>query len=271
MADCSLLNLGSCLTENFFDFLKDILNSPITPFLNTTLDLLSEPISVDLFFSVWVIIIYMLSMFYALLLLYTGFNFMISGYDAAKRENAKAWLRNIVIMIVLIQASYFIYQLAIDLSSAMTAAGLSLIDPDFFLIDADSVSDIGLAILFSFFYMVTLVISALLLTIRYAFVAIGVVLFPIAIFFYYFPPMRQYGSLILNFLGTAIFVIFFDAILLIGFSKLVDIGIFGDMQVLVLIAAFATINLLMISLMLFSIVKAGLNVYLKVKTIGAKL
>ena len=69
---------------------------------------------------------------------------------------------------------------------------------------ADSVSDIGLAILFSFFYMVTLVISALLLTIRYAFVAIGVVLFPIAIFFYYFPPMRQYGSLILNFLGTVV-------------------------------------------------------------------
>ena len=68
-----------------------------------------QKVPIQLFAGLWAIIIYVLSMFYALLMIYAGFQFIISGYDAQKRENAKAWLRNIVIMIILVQASFFIY------------------------------------------------------------------------------------------------------------------------------------------------------------------
>jgi len=245
----------------------NILNAPIQPFLELTLNLLSEPINLTLFFSMWVIIVYVISMFYGLMLVASGFNFIISGYDVVKRENAKQWLRNIVIMIILIQASFFIYQLAIDLSSIMTSAVLTLVDPDFFLISVDDIGDIGLAIVFALIYVLVLIVTALVLVIRYAFVAIGVVLLPLAIFFYFLPPLKSYGSLILNFLGIAIFVTFFDVILLAGFSRLVDVAIFGNMKILILISAFLTISVLMLFLMLFSIVKAGLNVYTDVKKV----
>ena len=271
MADCSLINLGSCLPQKFFEFILSILNAPLRPFLDLTLKLLSEPINLSIFFSLWVLIVYMVSMFYALLLLGTGINFIISGYDSAKRENAKNWLRNIVIMIILIQASFFIYQLGVDLSSIMTSASLHLIDESFFLISPEGINDLALSIIFSSLYIVTLIITSIVLIMRYAFVAIGVVLFPMGIFMYFFPPLRSYGSLIINFLGTAIFVTFFDALLLIGFSKLTDIGIFGEMKMLVLISAFLVISLLMLFLMFFSIVKAGFNVYTDVKRIGGKL
>ena len=245
----------------------NILNAPIQPFLELTLNLLSEPINLNLFFSMWVIIVYVISMFYGLMLVASGFNFIISGHDVVKRENAKQWLRNIVIMIILIQASFFIYQLAIDLSSIITSAVLTLVDPDFFLISVDDIGDIGLAIVFALIYVLVLIVTALILVIRYAFVAIGVVLLPLAIFFYFLPPLKSYGSLILNFLGIAIFITFFDVILLAGFSKLVDLAIFGGMQILVLISAFMIINVFMILLMFFSIVKAGLNVYTDVKKV----
>ena len=271
MAGCGLTNLGTCLVEKFFEFLLEVMNSPIRPFVNLNLDLLSEPINLSLFFGLWVIIIYLLSSLYALLLLGTGFNFMISGYDSEKREKAKTWLRNIVIMIVLVQASFFIYELAIDLSSILTSATLSLIDPSFFLVDSsDSITNMGLAITSNIGYLIVLFFTAMVLTIRYTFVSIGAVLFPVAIFLYFFPPLQQYGSLLLNFLGTAIFITFFDAIILIGFSKLLNVGIFGSMKIMVLISAFALISFLMLGVMLFSIIKAGFNIYIGSKGLGKK-
>jgi len=271
MADCSLINLGACLPQKFFEFILDILNAPIIPFLDITLKLLSEPIDLSVFIPLWVIIVYMLSMFYALLLISAGYSLMISGYDSSKRENAKTWLRNIIIMIVLVQASFFIYQLVIDLSSAMTSATLSLIDGDFFLITIEDIPDLGLAIFLSFVYVAVLIITALVLTLRYAIVAIGVVLLPIGIFLFFLPPLKQYGSLILNFLGIAIFVTFFDVIILIGFSQIAEIGIFSEMKILVLISAFLFIEIITILLLLFSVVKGAFSVYSDVKRIGAKV
>lgn len=264
MSSCGLANLGTCLPEKFFEYIVNILNTPIAPFLEVVIKLLSEPIRIDLFLSVWAIIIYMLSMFYALLLVGTGFSFMLSGHDPAKRENAKQWLRNIVIMIVLVQASYFIYELAINLSSIMTSATLTLVNPNFFLIGTSGLSNLGTEIALSFTYITTLIITTIILAIRYAVVAIGVVLFPIGIFFYFFNPLKHYGSLLLNFLGTNIFIGFFIGVLLTGFSRIAELDIFGDMKILVLISVFLFIDILMAFLMFFSIAKAGMAAYNKV-------
>jgi hypothetical protein len=100
---------------------------------------------------------------------------------------------------------------------------------------------------------------------------LGVVFLPIGIFFYFLNPLKQYGSLILNFLGIAVFVTFFDAILLIGFSQLSTIGVFSNLRIIVLISAFLFIDALMLFLLFFSIVKSAFKVYGDVKSIGAKL
>ena len=265
MPNCSLTNLGTCLVQNLFEFILNLVNAPVQPFLQMTLNLLSSPVNLSLFFSMWVIVIYVLSMFYALLLLGTGLNFMISGYDSEKRENAKQWLINILIMIVLIQASFFIYQLAIDLSATMTSATLTLVDPNFFLLGTGGFSDLGMAILLGFLYIAVLILTTIILAIRYAFVALGVVLFPLAIFFYFIPPLRGYGSLLMNFLGISIFVPVIDAILLAGFAKITTASVFANMQIIVLIGAFVLINILMFFLLFFSIVKAGFSAYTGIK------
>jgi hypothetical protein len=271
MADCGLANLGSCIVEKIFEHFLNLVNAPVRPFLDLTLNLLSEPINLNLFSSLWVIIVYCLSMFYALLIMYSGFNFIISGYDSAKRENAKSWLRNVIIMIILIQASFFLYQLVIDLSSSMTSAILSLVDQSFFTLGTNGFPDLGMSFLLGTLYITSLIITSFVLTIRYAVVAVGVALFPIAIFLYFIPPLKPYGSLIANFLGISIFVTFIDAVFLIGFSKLVNVGVFGEMKIFVLITAFLLISLLMLFLMFFSIIKSSISVCSNVSSLIAKI
>jgi len=260
MADCGLLNFATCLPQALFEYFLGLLNAIIQPLLTFVKGLLSEPIQIDLFVSLWAIIIYILSMFYAFLILYSGFNFIISGYDSAKREKAKDWLRNTIIMIVLVQASFFLYDLVIQLSSVMTSAVINMIDANFFLLTVDNLANVGLEISLFLVYVLTLLLTSLMLVIRYAIVAIGVVLFPMAIFFYFVEPLKPYGVLILNFLGVSIFVTFIDAIVLIGFSKLIGIALFANFKILVMISAFLCANALMFFLVFFSLIKAGISV-----------
>ena len=268
MASCGLLNLAYCLPEKFFEFISSILNAPVQPMLWLTKELLSAQVELSLFSSLWAIMVYVLSMFYALLIIWAGFTFIISGYDPRKREHAKEWLQNIIVMIVLVHASYFIYELAVELGSVMTSTTLTLIPESFFLLTIDNPTNIALEIIFAVFYILTLLLTSLILVIRYDIVAVGVALFPLAIFSYFLPPLRPYGLLLLHFMGVCIFVTFLDAVLLVGFAKLVEIPLFANIKILVMIAAFGLISLLMLFLMLFSIVKAGFSIWNKASFLG---
>ena len=267
MAECGLLNLATCLPQKFFEYIEGFLNAPLQPLLDMVKGLLTADVNLQIFASFWGIIIYILSMFYAFLIMYSGIMFLTSGHDVAKRENAKEWLKNILIMIILVQASFFIYELVVDIASALTSTTLSLIAQDYFTLKLDSISNIALTMLLYIFFIIILLITSILLVIRYAIVAIGVVLLPLSIFSYFIPPLKSYGVLILNFLGVSIFVTFIDAILLTGFSKFVEQPIFANMRIIVMISSFTLINLLMLLLLLFVVVKAANQV----STIGGNV
>src|SRR3989338_8876747 len=150
---CGLSNLATCIPQKFFEFVLGIINAPLQPFLTLTKNLLSEPVNIEVFISLWVIIIYILSVFYGLFLIFAGFNFMISGYSAEKREAAKMWLRNIIFMMVFVQASYYLYSILIELSSSMTAGILDMIDQQFFLLTVDNLTNFGLQIILAIPYL----------------------------------------------------------------------------------------------------------------------
>lgn len=255
--ECGLLNLASCIPQKIFEFIINLINAPIAPLLEFTKNLLTEPVSISTFSSIWAIVMYILSMFYGLLMLYSGFNFMISGYDAVKRAKAKDWFRNIFLMIVLIQASYFLYSIVIDLNSLLTSAVVNMTDEKFFLLTADNIVNIGLQFFFAIFYVLTLLITVLLLVLRYIIVAIGVIFVPFAIFFYFIPILNSYGRLIFNFLGISIFITFFDSLIFLACSRLIDIPLFANFKILVMISAFGMANILMFYLMFFSAIKSA--------------
>src|SRR3989344_3087959 len=260
MTECGLTNLAVCLPEKFFEFIVSLLNAPIQPLLNFTQSLLTEPVNINTFQPLWAIIISMISLFYGLFFLFAGFNLMVSGYDSAKRENAKTWLRNVVLMILCVQASFIIYDLLIEFSGLLTQGVLNLIDPKFFLLTVDNVVNFGLQIALLVPYIVVLLLTILLLGLRYLFVMVGVVLFPLGIFLYFIPPTQSYGKLILNLLLVTIFVPFFDGIILFGASALLGIAIFANFKIVVAIVAFLSVSLLMVLLIIFAILKAAISV-----------
>nr|AQS34901.1 hypothetical protein [uncultured archaeon] len=267
MADeCGLLNLASCIPQKIYDFFLNVLNAPLDPLLSLVKSLITEPVNLQLYAPLWAIIIYMLSLFYGFLMLYSGFNFILSGYDAVKRERAKEWFRNTLIMIVLVQASYFLYSLVLDLNSLMTAGVMSLIDQNFFRLTADNIINIGLQFFFISIYVLILLLATIILTLRYVLVASGIVFFPIGIFLYFIPPLRGYGKAILNFFGICIFISFFDAIVFLICSKLLDVALFADTKILVMITAFTIANLMMLYFMVFSLFKAAVNLGNKIIT-----
>jgi len=255
--ECGITNLGSCIPQKIYEFIINLLNAPIQPLLDLINKLLTEPVQLSLFAPLWAIILYMLSLFYGLLMFYSGFNFIISGYDAVKRAKAKEWFRNIFIMIVLVQASYFLYEAFVDLGSLLAQGVINLIDSSFFLITIDNLANIGLEFLFAFAYVFVLILTVLILTFRYIVVAIGVVFIPIGIFFYFIPPLNSYGRLIINFLGICIFITFFDALIFLVCSKLLTISLFQNFKILIMISAFLYADLLMLYLMFFSAVKSA--------------
>jgi hypothetical protein len=254
--DCGLLNLASCIPQKFFEFISSLVTAPLQVLLDFVKNYLVLPVDLSGFGHIWAVIIYILSMFYGLLLLYSGVNFIISGYDMVKREKAKEWFRNIIIMIVLVQMSYFIYATVIDINSLLTSGIVNMISPTFFNLTTDSMTGLGLQLLLGFFFMITALITTLLLVLRYIVVAVGVVLIPIAIFLYFVPPLREYGRMMLNVLATIIFVPFFDALILLAVSIISSNPSFSNFNIGLMIAGFSIINLFMFYIMIFSAIKS---------------
>lgn len=242
--ECGLTNLASCIPEKLYDFLLNILNAPLQPLLTVARSMLENPPSIELFYGIWAIIVYCISLFYGILFIYSGFQFMLSGMNPIRRYMAKEWLKNTVIMITLVQGSFFLYGLVLELGAMMSSAVLSMADPHFFLITADNIINIGLEFMFIWVYGLTLFLTCLFLLIRYLIVAFGVIFAPIGIFCWFIPPLKSYGKLILNFLGMNIFITFLDAIIILACSMLIDIPLFQSIKILVMIACFSIVNLL---------------------------
>jgi hypothetical protein len=256
---CSLSNLGSCLVDAISSFISKILNAPLQPLVTLNKWLLSEPIKIDIFYSLWALMLYAISIFYGLLFLYAGFNFIISGHDVLRRETAKTWFRNLLIMIIVVQASYLLYQVILEIASGLTAGVIGLIDPNFFLLTFDNILNIFLEIILLIPYILVLLLTAVILLIRYAIVASGVALFPIGLFLYFIEPLRAWGRAILSFLGVNIFVSFFASIALLIFSKLTDIGAFGYFKIVLMISAFLVVDFLFVYFLFFGVVRAAIR------------
>jgi hypothetical protein len=254
--DCGLTNLATCLPQKAVEFVIGIFNAPVESLLGDIQDLLTEPVNIEQFKGLWQIMIYILSIFYGLFLLFAGYQFIVSGHDVIKRETAKEWLKNIIFMIIFVQASYILYGVLLEIGASLSAGVINLIDPEFFLLTADSISSVGLQFIFSSIYILTLTNTLVFLFLRYFLVSFGIVLFPIGLFLYFVPPLKSYGKMVIE--GTFILILlpFIQSLILLIGSKLIGLPIVSNLKILVMISSFTLLNLAMIFLVLFAGIKA---------------
>jgi hypothetical protein len=246
-------DFGDWLVDSIFDRVLDILNAAIGPLSSFTVSLIQEPVNIELFFGLWAIMVYILSLFYGLLLMFAGFKFVISGYDAEKRFEAKEWLKKVVLMVVFVQASYYIYQISLDLFAGMAVGILEMVNPDFFVLTSHDWGSFGLTLIYSMVYLIILIVYALFMGARYLLVNVGVIMFPIGIFLYFFQPAQRLGEVILSVLFMMMSVPFFHAVIFLTGSRLVDIPVFATNPIWVTIISYVLAIIVLIILTTFSI------------------
>jgi hypothetical protein len=258
--ECGLLNLPACIMDAVGQFMLSIINAPLQPFLSAIKLLLTQPASIDVFASVWGVMVYVISIFYGLFIIIAGFNFIISGYSAEKRTRAKEWLQNVILMVLFVQASFLIYKLIAELAAGVTSGVVAMIDPNFFLFTLDSIVNIFLQIALGIFYLLVLFITVVVLAINYLLASIGVLFFPFGVFFYFIPPLRDIGRFIISKLMFVLFLPFFASLVLLGASALTQVGAFSSIKMLLMIGAFMLVNVLMILLALLAIARGVMGV-----------
>ena len=251
---CKLTNLPECIVNAFGDFLLSIINAPFKPFIETIRLLLIQPANIVVFGRLWAVIIYVISIFYGLFILGAGFNFIISGYNVERREQAKQWLQNIILMIICVQASYLMYTLIAELATRLTSGVISMIDSRFFLLTLDNALNFGLQIVLGIFYLIILFITMLVFAIIYVFSSIGIVFFPFGLFFYFIPPLRDVGRFIINNILIILFLPFFSSLILLGVAELQKS--LPSIKIILMISGFALVDFLLILLAIFAALKA---------------
>ncbi|MBT7508281.1 hypothetical protein HN652_04655 [archaeon] len=240
--ECGITNLADCIPEKIYEYFLTIINAPILPMLSIIQDLLIVDIDIEVFETLWSVVRYVISFFYVFIFLYTGYVFLTNNSDPIKRAHAKELLRNLFIMIILIQGSFYLYDLTLDINSTMNSTLIEYVDEEFFLITVDSIVNVSLELVLGLTYAFTLLFTMILLMLRYILICLGVISLPIAIFCYFIPPLKPYGKFVLNMLGILIFVTTFDLLIILACSMMVDYALFDDFQILFMITAFSIVN-----------------------------
>lgn len=265
-----LFDLPEIIIEKLIEVVTSILNTPITQFLLLVKNLFTIQINIQAFFPLWQIMVYILSLFYGLYILFAGFNFMMSGYDPIKRMLAKEWLKNVLVMMVCVQASYFIYELILEIELSLTSSIMTLVGNSIFLFSAlDIFSGFGIFLMTG--YGTALFFTSILFFIRYIIVVMGVLIFPLGIFLYFSPMLKDYGRMLLNFVLMSVFVSFFSALILLASSKVVELSMFQDYRLFVSMSAFCLCDFMMFYFMLFSIIKSAFKTSTKIAVSVAQI
>ncbi len=260
--ECSITNLGSCVQDTLQDFLLLLFNAPIAPLLAIAYKLLFADVAIHLFKGVWSIITYILSFFYIFFFIYAGYTLLLSNVDPIKRAHAKELLKDTILMIILINGSYYIYDSLLDISVNMSSVIVGMIDPTFFLLPADNILNVGMWILTSMIYVFTLLGTIFFLLFRYIVICLGVIFFPIGIFCFYVPPLKPYGRFIMNLHLLMMFITFFDLLIILACSKLLEMETFSNMKTFIVIACFMIVNYTLWLVTKFAI-KRAVNTSLK--------
>lgn len=252
------------IPELFLKLILKVFNAPISLLIETITKLLAEPVQTSIFYSMWGIIVTSMSFLFTIILIFCGFNFMTSGHDVQKRENAKKWLTQTIILIIVIPLSYFAYELVLDIAAGMTKLVLSHVSYNFLIVGEGTFSNLFLELFFTIPYAIILLFTTILLLLRFAIVGCGVMVFPIGLLLYLVPPTKEYGKLILNFLFVNIFSSIFIAIIILTFSLIAQTGFLSNIQIIFAISAFALVNSFLLYVMFFALIKSAFNVGSKI-------
>ena len=120
----------------------------------------------------------------------------------------KKWVGGSIVSLLLVNMSYVLYELIIQFNVGLSALVYEQPNMQGFIIAAAAF------LLLMVFQTMAVLLVILLMIVRALLLLVGVVLFPIGIFLYYFPPTKRFGKLITTLVLANIFMQFFEVLCL---------------------------------------------------------
>lgn len=222
--------------------------------------LLVQPPNIEVFASLWSLVVFILSAFYGLFILFAGFNFIISSASPEKRMIAQEWLQNVIMLIICVQASYLFYTLIAQIASNLSQGIVRTIDQNFFIFTLDNLPNFGLQIILGIVYIMVLIVTIIVLAINYFLSSIGIIFFPFGLFFYFIPPLKDIGKFIISTTFFVLFLPFFAGLILLSTSKLVILPAFTNIKILLVITSFFLADLTLAVVILLAIMRSILGI-----------
>ncbi|MBI4141203.1 hypothetical protein HY485_05190 [Candidatus Woesearchaeota archaeon] len=260
---CTLYNIPSCVASTLRDTAREViqylLNAPVQPLIGAVRLLLTQPPAQESFQSLWQTIVYVLSVFYGLFVLFAGLLFIVFSTNPSSRARAKEWLQNSILAMIFVQASYYLYSLIAHMSAGLTQGVLAMLDPSFFFFDLQNIQELGTQIIFGILYIIALVITVFVLGIVYFLSSIGVVFFPFGLFLYFVPPLKFVGKFIINSLLFVLFIPFFVSLVFLTTSRIILLPAFSNIKILLLTIALLLADLITPIIMLLVIIHSIIN------------
>jgi len=192
-------------------------------------------------------------------LIYSGIGFITSGSDIVRRYEAKQAIKNMIISIILVSSSFYLYNLLIDMNSSLTSWVFTQVDPNFFTVTSNNFGNAILQIIMIIPYVLVLLLTVISLAARWLSVSFGIMFIPIGIFMYFVPFLRSYGKLIVNMSLLMIFFPFIASLILLGSSLLANAPIMQNFSIVFYIVAFLMIDGLFFSLIKFVLSKSAVG------------
>ena len=252
----SIIELPFDIFGLFTNSIKNSLRNFNTSLLGLAKELLSANPDPELMIGWWQAIVTIISAFYLIVFLVIGFSFLISGSSVVQREQSKEWLKNAVIMIIGVSISFYLYGLILGLSTGITKFLWETSFEQFFV--PSMLNGSGIFMLIAFVGTISLALVTLFL--RYLFLLIGVVLFPIGIFLYLTPKFENWGKVIFNFLGVTLAIQFVDVIVLIGTQQAILQLAGNSGQDFILPLGFVIIAITNTTMMAYAIIKSATSI-----------
>ncbi len=156
---------------------------------------------------------------FALVLMGMALFFILRSGDVEGRIQAKKWMENMIVMAIVLALSFQIFVMLNGFNTYLTN---SLASQSMSAIFGTPTNPSN--IVFAFMMLVVAdtlgMITLVTLLLRYILMPVMLLLFPVAIFLYFIPPLQGWGKSFLKIIGVCIFMTTADALVMVGLSAM---------------------------------------------------
>lgn len=213
---------SDCFTDWLNNVLLDFINAPVDPLIGLVNDLLLVDGSEGLenFKSLWRLIANITSVLLVLVVAFMGLWFLFNSLQPKTRLLFKEVIKKIVLILVGVNVSYYLYKTLLVFNSGLTSSVLSLVSEEFLRLTFDSLVNFSLEIIFGTVYLINLLVLVLLLSVRQVLLNAVVVLLPLIILLYFVPGFSGFAKTIIYSVLVLVFSSFLISIVLVVGSKM---------------------------------------------------